>query len=126
MIRPEKLPRFTDERGFVFEPIEEGQLPLQKNAHVVVSRPGAVRGNHYHLLGAEVLAVCGPALIRIRENDEIYEIVVDLDETCRLVIPPGISHAIKNTGTMDNLLVAFNTQPHDPEHPDTVPDILIE
>jgi len=125
MIKKEKLSCFSDERGFVFEPIEGIDLARQKNTHVVVSRPGAVRGNHYHLKGNEVLVVCGPALVRIREEERTQDFMVDPEEICRLVIPPGISHAIQNTGTKENLLVAFNTQPHDPDNPDTVQDLLI-
>jgi dTDP-4-dehydrorhamnose 3,5-epimerase-like enzyme len=126
MVKKEKLSCFADERGFVFEPIDGIDLYRQKNTHVVVSRPGAVRGNHYHLKGTEVLVVCGPALIRIREEEKTEDVLVDPDEIWRFVIPPGISHAIQNTGTKDSLLVAFNTQPHDPDTPDTMPDLLIQ
>jgi hypothetical protein len=42
-----------------------------------------------------------------------------------MVFPPGVSHAIQNTGHTDSLLVAFNTCAHDPADPDTVQDILI-
>jgi dTDP-4-dehydrorhamnose 3,5-epimerase-like enzyme len=120
-----EIRRFTDERGFVFEPIEEAYLDRQKNVHVVVSRPGAIRGNHYHQSGTETLAVCGPALVRIREESAINEFSIPAGTTCRMVIPPGISHAVQNTGDTDSLLVAFNTEPHDPENPDLIQDLLI-
>jgi UDP-2-acetamido-2,6-beta-L-arabino-hexul-4-ose reductase len=125
MIETEQVARFADERGFVFEPVEGIDLAQQKNTHVVVSRPGAVRGNHYHLKGTEILVVCGPALIRIREQDKTYDITVEQDETCRLVLPPNVSHAIQNTGSKESLLVAFNSHPHDPDNPDTVRDVLL-
>lgn len=125
MISKEKLKRFVDARGLVFEPVDGDQLARQKNTHVVVSRPGAVRGNHYHRKGTEILVVCGPAMIRIRKTDEIQDLLVEPDEICRLIIPPGISHAIQNLGTKDSLLVAFNTEPHDPQHPDVVSDVLL-
>jgi hypothetical protein len=44
----------------------------------------------------------------------------------RFVFPPGVPHAIQNTGTQPGLLVAFNTQIHNPSDPDTVWDPLIE
>lgn len=119
------IKRLADHRGFVFEPLEEKFIAQQKNVHVVISRPGAVRGNHYHLKGTETLAVCGPARVRIRQGDHDEDFSIPAHQTFRMVIPPGISHAIQNTGDTDNLLVAFNTCPHDPEHPDTVQDILI-
>ena len=125
MVKKETVNRFSDARGFVFEPIVGERLANQKNTHVVVSRPRAVRGNHYHLRGTETLVVCGPALIRIREKKDIEDFTIPANTACRLIIPPGVSHAIHNTGGIDNLLVAFNTEPHDPDKPDLVQDMLI-
>lgn len=125
MIKKEAVNRFSDTRGYVFEPLEGELLANQKNTHVVISRPGAVRGNHYHLRGTETLVVCGPALVRIRMDKDIEDVSIPANTTCRLIIPPGVSHAIQNTGGIDNLLVAFNTEPHDPDKPDLVQDVLI-
>jgi dTDP-4-dehydrorhamnose 3,5-epimerase-like enzyme len=125
MYKKETLNRFLDERGFVFEPLQGELLANQKNVHVVVSRPGAVRGNHYHRRGTETLVVCGPALVRIRNNKDIEDLSIPADTAWRLVIPPGIAHAIQNIGATDSLLVAFNTEPHDPNQPDLVQDVLI-
>lgn len=125
MIKKETVSRFSDGRGCVFEPLEGELLASQKNVHVVMSRPGAVRGNHYHLRGTETLVVCGPGLVRIRKGMETEDFSIPANTTCRLTIPPGISHAIQNTGETDSLLVAFNTEPHDPDRPDLVKDELI-
>ncbi len=125
MIKEETVNRFSDSRGFVFEPVQGELLANQRNTHVVVSRSGAVRGNHYHVRGTETLVVCGPALVRIREDNATRDISISADTTCRLIIPPGVAHAIQNTGEIDNLLVAFNTEPHDPDQPDLVQEILI-
>ena len=40
MIKKETVNRFSDARGFVFEPLDGELLFSQKNTHVVVSRPG--------------------------------------------------------------------------------------
>ena len=125
MIKKEIVNRFSDPRGFVFEPVGGELLANQRNTHVVVSRPGAVRGNHYHVRGTETLVVCGPALVRIREDEGARDISIPADTTCRLISPPGVAHAIQNTGETDNLLVAFNTESHDPDQPDLVQEILI-
>ena len=125
MVEKQIVKRFTDHRGFVFEPIEEKWIAKQKNVHVVVSRPGAVRGNHYHITGTETLIVCGPALVSLRHGNQREAFSIPADKTFRMVIPPGISHAIQNIGDVDSLLVAFNTNSHDPANPDTVQDILI-
>jgi dTDP-4-dehydrorhamnose 3,5-epimerase-like enzyme len=125
MVKTEIVKRFADHRGVVFEPLEENSIAQQKNVHVVVSKPGAVRGNHYHIIGTETLVVCGPALVRIRQGSQQQDFSIPADKTFRMVIPPGVAHAIQNAGDADNLLVAFNTNFHDPANPDTVQDILI-
>jgi dTDP-4-dehydrorhamnose 3,5-epimerase-like enzyme len=116
----------TDARGVVFEPLAGDRIAQQRNAHVVISRPGVVRGNHCHLRGTETIAVAGPALVRIREDGKLRDIEVPDQEVYRFTLPPKVPHAIKNTGDRPNLLVAFNTCGHDPQLPDTVQDILIE
>jgi hypothetical protein len=43
----------------------------------------------------------------------------------RCVFPPLVSHAIANPGPGPQVLVAFNTQPHDPAAPDLVRDQIL-
>jgi dTDP-4-dehydrorhamnose 3,5-epimerase-like enzyme len=121
----EKLRVASDTRGVVFEPIGSRDILKQKNSHVVLSSPGVIRGNHYHVKGEEVMAVLGPALVRTKTHDAIDEVTVPEGEAYQFVFKPGVSHAIKNMSTRDNLLAAFNTMEHDPENPDTVSDIIM-
>jgi UDP-2-acetamido-2,6-beta-L-arabino-hexul-4-ose reductase len=116
----------SDARGVVFEPLEKEMIAAQLNAHVVISQPGVVRGNHYHLNGTEIIAVMGPALVRIREDGKLCDIQIVEKKVYRFTFPPNVPHAIKNTGDRVNVLVAFNTCEHDPKNPDTVQEILIE
>lgn len=116
----------ADARGVVFEPLEREMIAAQRNAHVVISQPGAIRGNHFHLNGTEIIAVMGPALVRIREDGELRDIEVPDQKVYRFILPPRMPHAIQNTGDRSNVLIAFNTSVHDPENPDTVQDILID
>jgi UDP-2-acetamido-2,6-beta-L-arabino-hexul-4-ose reductase len=125
-VEMDQLTVHSDDRGVVFEPLAADRIASQLNAHVVVSNPGVVRGNHYHLQGTETIAVMGPALVRIRENGKLHDIMVPEENIYRFTFPPKIPHAIKNTGEHVNILVAFNTCEHDPDNPDTVQEILIE
>jgi UDP-2-acetamido-2,6-beta-L-arabino-hexul-4-ose reductase len=115
----------SDNRGIVFEPVTADDFAALKNAHVVISNPGMVRGNHYHKVGHEIIVVMGPALVRYRDENRLREVKVPDRAVYRFDFPPGIAHALKNTDTKPNLLVAFNTVAHDPDRPDTVPQILI-
>ena len=115
----------SDSRGFVFEPLPADAFSDQKNGHVVVSDPGVIRGNHYHLKGEERIAVVGPSLVRYRQNDEIKDIDIPAGEVYGFTFPPGVGHAIQNLSVRPNVLVAFNTIVHDPKTPDTIKDVLL-
>ena len=121
----EKLNVIRDSRGVVFEPLEGDAISDKKNAHVVISEPGVIRGNHYHKKGEETIAVMGPALVRIRDDTEIREIEVPRGEAYCFIFPPGQSHAIKNLSEDTNILIAFNTIGHDTQNPDTEVDVLL-
>ena len=123
--RVDKLDVRADARGFVFEPIEKAAINSPMSAHAVISEPGAVRGNHYHSNSTEIIAVAGAALVRLKEDDTVYDIEVSANEVYRFTIPPNVTHAIKNTGDQSNILVAFNAMEHDFEKPDQVFDNLI-
>lgn len=47
-VRIHQLKTNEDKRGIVFEPIEYESINIQQNSHVVISKPGIIRGNHYH------------------------------------------------------------------------------
>ena len=121
----EQLMTHADMRGFVFEPIANELLSAQKNSHVVIIAPDAIRGNHYHLYGTETIAVEGPALLRFKEGNDIYDFEVPSKQVYKFVIPPKVTHAVKNTGKKDNLLIVFNTVAHSSKRPDVVSEILM-
>ena len=115
----------ADPRGLVLEPIGAGDIARQRNVHLVLSEPGAVRGNHYHERGTEVAVVLGPALVRMRESGVVRDVEIPEGRAYRFTFPPGVSHAFQATGESPMVLVAFNTEPHDPAAPDVVRDVLI-
>jgi UDP-2-acetamido-2,6-beta-L-arabino-hexul-4-ose reductase len=114
-----------DRRGFVLEPLAAELIATQKNAHVVITEPGGIRGNHYHEHGTEVAVVVGPALVRLREDGVTRDVHVPAGDAHRFTLPPGVSHAFQNTGDGRMLLIAFNTVMFDAANPDVIPDALI-
>lgn len=125
-IQRESLRVARDARGIVFEPLTAAELAGQRNVHVVQTRPGEVRGNHYHRLATEIFALAGPALVRIRAAGVLQEFTLPDGEAWRFTVPPGVSHAMQHAGTVPGTLVSFSTHPHDPQNPDTYRDVLIE
>jgi dTDP-4-dehydrorhamnose 3,5-epimerase-like enzyme len=108
-----------DARGTLFEPLTDAELQAQKNVHVVLSHPGETRGNHVHRTAVEITTVVGPCLVRLKEDETVRDIEVPAGEILRLVIPPGVVHAFRNTGDSAMVLVSFSTNLHDPAGADT-------
>lgn len=136
------LRQARDARGVVFEPLDAQGLAMQRNVHVVLSAPGAVRGNHFHRVLHEVAVVVGPARVAWRPASIATDaapasaaasatlpaagsVDVPAGETWRFEFPPGIAHAYLNTGEAMQVLVAFSSEPHDPANPDTYRDPVI-
>ncbi|GAC1472714.1 MAG: hypothetical protein NVSMB9_20300 [Isosphaeraceae bacterium] len=116
----------TDSRGLVLEPLDAHEFSSQRNAHLVMTGPGKVRGNHFHQRGFEVAVVLGPAVVRVRDADGLHDHEVPEGQAYRFRFPPGVSHAMLNTGGTPMLILSFNTEPHDPAQPDVTRDILME
>ena len=116
----------ADPRGWLFEPLDDEELARQRNVHVVLTRPGQVRGNHVHHRTTEWLSVAGPALVRVRVEGEVQDYSVPGGEAHRFTIPPEVAHAIRNTGTEWGLCVSFTDQVHDPAQPDVSRYPLLE
>jgi dTDP-4-dehydrorhamnose 3,5-epimerase-like enzyme len=108
-----------DARGTLFEPLTDAELQAQKNVHVVLSHPGETRGNHVHRTAVETTTVVGPCLVRLKEDGAVRDIDVPAGEILRLIIPPGVVHAFRNTGDSAMVLVSFSTNLHDPAGEDT-------
>ena len=121
-LRTEALSTRSDPRGFVFEPLDADELAAMRNCHVVISMPGAIRGNHYHPNVTETMAVVGPAHVRVRANHELHDIHVQPGSVVRFTFAPGVTHAIRNTGTVPNVIVAFA----DRESHEAVPDRILD
>ncbi len=101
---------FSDERGWVTNPFEA--VYMQSNIpsffHVVSTKPGYIRGNHYHSNTTEWVVVCdGPALMAWRSIDSDIIQYIGITSLTMFEIPPNIAHAILNTGKKDIVLISF-------------------
>jgi dTDP-4-dehydrorhamnose 3,5-epimerase-like enzyme len=121
----ERLRRAEDHRGYVYEPLDAQGLLAQRNVHVVLTRPGEIRGNHFHASGTEVTVVSGPARVRVKHGDELTTHDIPEGETWRFTFPAGVTHAFQNTGSGPLIIVSFNTLPHDPANPNTTREVIL-
>ncbi len=89
---------------------------------VNVSKPGIVKGEHWHHTKNEkFLVVAGVGVIRFRapDNDRVYEYFVSGERHEVVDIPVGYTHNIENLGESDLVTIMWASECFDPDHPDT-------
>ena len=109
----------TDERGWLFEMTKS---PAFGQVFVSTTKPGVVRGNHYHDSKIERFCLIqGSGIIRFRKvgTEKVIEYPVT-DSNIQLVdIPPGYTHSIENVGQADMVVLFWANEIFDPAAPDT-------
>lgn len=110
----------VDHRGSFTEFLK---TPDRGQVSINISKPGIVKGNHWHHTKNEkFLVVSGKGVIRFRKIDEqnIIEYHVSGDKLQVVDIPPGYTHNIENLGNTDMVTVMWANETFDPERPDTI------
>lgn len=108
-----------DQRGSFTEFLK---TPDRGQVSVNISKPGIVKGNHWHHTKNEkFLVVSGIGIIRFRKlnTKEVIEYRVSGEKLEVLDIPPGYTHNIENIGTTDMVTVMWASEAFNPEKPDT-------
>lgn len=114
-----KLKMNKDDRGSFTEFLRTthaGQTSIN------ISKPGIVKGNHWHHTKNEkFLVVSGEGVIRFRkpESNEIIEYFVSGEELEVVDIPVGYTHNIENLGKTEMVTVMWVNEPFNPNEPDT-------
>ena len=117
-----KIETKKDERGKL---IEVFKIPGVGQVNYSTSKPGVIRGNHYHRRNKEkFLVVEGEAKItlRNRENNEIKEHHLSGDDPEIIEIPLNYTHGIENIGKSELKLVVWMNEVFNPDDPDTYPE----
>lgn len=109
----------VDHRGSFTEFIK---TPDRGQISVNISKPGIIKGNHWHHTKNEkFLVVSGKGVIRFRKisSNEILEYFVSGDKLEVVDIPTGYTHNIENLGESDMVTIMWANEYFDPEKPDT-------
>jgi len=109
----------ADPRGSLFELVRGGPAG---QVFMSTSRPGVLRGNHYHTRKLERFCVVrGTATIRLRRIDrsEITEFSVSGEDIAIVEIPIFHTHNIENIGPSELLTLFWANEVFDAEDPDT-------
>jgi oxalate decarboxylase/phosphoglucose isomerase-like protein (cupin superfamily) len=115
-----ELSNSGDVRGLSFTAPPEALAFVGRMAdvHLASSKPGAVRGNHYHLRRREAIVVLPGAKWSLHwdESDAATPQHREFsgESAVTVLVSPGASHAVRNDG--DNLLwlVAISSETYDP------------
>lgn len=108
-----------DNRGSfteLFKSEERGQVSVN------ISKPGIVKGNHWHNTKNEkFIVVSGKAIIRFRkvDSDKVLEYNVSGDKLEVVDIPCGYTHNIENVGDTELVTIMWANEVFNPDIPDT-------
>jgi oxalate decarboxylase/phosphoglucose isomerase-like protein (cupin superfamily) len=109
-----------DVRGFSFTVPAEALAFLQRVAdtHLASTAPGAIRGNHYHLLRREIIVLLPGTAWSLHwdegEGAPAQHRSFDGGGAVLVLVSPGASHAVRNDGETPLWLVACSSEPYDP------------
>ncbi len=114
----------SDERGTLVESVRVHGGPGQ--SFVSTTRPGFVRGEHFHFRKIERFQVVhGTGRIRLRKLFDPLTAVqtydVTGDEPCAIDMPTLWTHSIENIGRNDLTTLFWTNELFDPQDPDTYP-----
>lgn len=114
------LQTHQDARGSFTELLRLGE---GGQVSVNVSRPGAVKGMHWHHTKSEIFAVVsGRGLIRMRQlgGEKVISFEVSGKKIQAVQMLPGYVHELINLSDRDDLItVIWASEPFEPERPDT-------
>jgi dTDP-4-dehydrorhamnose 3,5-epimerase len=119
------LPLHRDDRGYLLKAVMKEFTGSSSFGEIyfVHSAPGIVRANHFHKIATEwFVVVQGEGLLTLIDPEfstNRQSIKMNADLPICVLIPPGVAHSIKATGTEPMLMMALSDRPYDPEATDT-------
>ena len=113
IIQIKEIEFYQDDRGWCIRPITDDDIKngIISDIHMVSMKPGAIRGNHYHMHKTENILIVGSTcrvLVVDNNTKEKEEKILENNEKLLFVIPPDITHAIENIGNEVSYLFCFS------------------
>ena len=116
---PVQLEPKADNRGMF---VELSKARIGGQSSFSTTRPGIVRGNHYHTRKIERFCVIkGEAVIRLRRllSNKVIEYKVSGTKPAYVDMPTYYTHSIENIGTDELVTMFWINEIFDPRDPDT-------
>jgi len=115
----EQLEIKKDSRGKL---IEIFKIPNFGQIHYSTSKPGVIRGNHYHTRKIERFCIIegqGKIILRNRKTNERKEFTLSGQKPQVIEMPINWTHNVKNIGNTEMKLLVWTNEIFDPNNPDT-------
>jgi oxalate decarboxylase/phosphoglucose isomerase-like protein (cupin superfamily) len=115
-----ELTNSGDMRGFSFTAPTDSLafVGRMSDVHLASTKPGSVRGNHYHLRRREAIVVLPGTKWSLHwdegENEPAQHRGFDGTLAVLVLVSPGASHAVRNDGERDLWLAAISSETYDP------------
>jgi dTDP-4-dehydrorhamnose 3,5-epimerase-like enzyme len=115
-----ELTNFGDERGLSFTAPSEALafVGRMSDVHLASTKPGAVRGNHYHLRRREAIVIMPGSKWSLHwdqgKDSAAEHRDFDGGKAVLVLVSPGQSHAVRNDDERDLWLVAISSEIYDP------------
>ncbi len=97
--------------------------------HVATIEPGAVRGNHFHAVRREVLVVMAEDRWSLHWDEGVGTPVQERGfpgpSTVLVIVPTGMSHALRNDGAVAMRMLGVTDGPYDADNPDAFPRVVV-
>ena len=114
-----------DERGWLVEILRSEALKRGDRFGqflITTAYPGYIKGNHYHTRKFEWYCVIrgeGRLVLQDNTTGEKEDVFLTGEELSLVMIPPGITHAIENTGKEMLSVLIYIDEPFNESDPDT-------
>lgn len=120
------LDQKVDNRGRVLEVLRREHVPEGSfgQIYMFTGSPGSTKGNHFHTRKTEwffVISGEGELILFDQKSQERQSITLNGTHPQVVMIPAGTAHAMRNTGETEMVVLAYITEPYDPQDPDTCP-----
>ena len=119
-IKIQELANSGDARGLSFTAPAAAIEFVERMAdvHLASTKPGSIRGNHYHLRRREAIVILPGAKWSFHwdEGDgaPTQHRAFDGTVAVQILVSPGASHAVRNDGDRELWLVAISSETYDP------------
>lgn len=124
MVKKIKLRRRADFRGVLVENTDPQILAGSRHFFYTTTKPGVVRGNHYHEHKIEWFCIlkgtCRFVSEDIKTKKRKVTIITDSDDVL-FRTEPFVAHAMENAGDTEMLFLGFVNEVLDKDNPDTYP-----